>query len=50
MGKSKAEAAANFVNNRVAGVQVHPFLGKMQGMLLPQAAVLEVADEFDALR
>lgn len=30
VGKSKAEAAANFVNNRVAGVQVHPFLGKMQ--------------------
>jgi ubiquitin-activating enzyme E1 C len=30
VGKSKAEAAANFVNKRVAGVQVHPFLGKMQ--------------------
>jgi len=30
VGKSKAEAAAAFVNNRVAGVQVHPFMGKMQ--------------------
>ena len=30
VGKSKADAAAAFVNKRVAGVQVHPFLGKMQ--------------------
>lgn len=30
VGNSKAKAAAAFVNQRVAGVQVHPFHGKMQ--------------------
>mmetsp|Transcript_5384 Transcript_5384/g.8848 ORF Transcript_5384/g.8848 Transcript_5384/m.8848 type:complete len:437 (-) Transcript_5384:167-1477(-) len=30
VGKSKAEVAARFVNERVAGARVHPYMGKIQ--------------------